>query len=119
MEANTCAEVGQPVFPGILIPQRPAFKAEAAATRIRNPSAMHLMKCLKVSSRGLNALFAGTLRMSTAGDVLSYCASLAGLIWNPMTDKPQEGLPDHAADAFRYGNRRLFPPRAGVVFGRA
>ena len=44
---------------------------------------------------------------------------LAGLIWNPMTDKPQEGLPDHAADAFRYGNRRLFPPRAGVVFGRA
>ena len=35
-----------------------------------------------------------------------------------MTDKPQEGLPDHAADAFRYGNRRLFPPRAGVVFGR-
>ena len=31
-----------------------------------------------------------------------------------MTDKPQEGLPDHAADAFRYGNRRLFPPRAGV-----
>ena len=76
------------------------------------------MTCWKEFSAGLNALFSGQVCGLTDGDALSSLRELAGLIWNPMTDKPQEGLPDHAADAFRYGNRRLFPPRAGVVFGR-
>ena len=95
-------------------PAAASFKAELRrrGQGIRNA----LNAVLEGIQSGLNALFSGQIRINR-WRCPQLLRELAGLIWNPMTDKPQEGLPDHAADAFRYGNRRLFPPRAGVVFG--
>ena len=97
-------------------PAAASFKAELR--RRGYPVRNALNEVLEGIQCGLNALFSGALRINR-WRCPQLLRELAGLIWNPMTDKPQEGLPDHAADAFRYGNRRLFPPRAGVVFGRA
>ena len=97
-------------------PAAASFKAELR--RRGHPVRNALNEVLEGIQCGLNALFAGWLKINR-WRCPQTLRELAGLIWNPMTDKPQEGLPDHAADAFRYGNRRLFPPRAGVVFGRA
>ena len=97
-------------------PAAASFKAQLR--RMGYPVRNALNDVLEGIQCGLNALFAGLLFINR-WRCPQTLRELAGLIWNPMTDKPQEGLPDHAADTFRYGNRRLFPPRAGVVFGRA
>ena len=34
---------------------------------------------------------------------------LYGLVWNTAESKPAVGLPDHAADALRYGCYNLYP----------
>ena len=81
---------------------------------------MHSTTFLEGIQCGLNALFAGLLFGLTAGNVRSYLRELAGLhleshdrqtSWKACRITPQTPL--------SYGNRRLFPPRAGVVFGRA
>ena len=97
-------------------PAAASFKAEVRKHGL--PVRNALNDVLEGIQSGLNALFSGQVRINR-WRCPQLLRELAGLIWNPMTDKPQEGLPDHAADAFRYGNRRLFPPSAGVVFGRA
>ena len=96
----------------------PAGASFLAVLRRRGiPTRRALNDVLEGIQCGLNALFGGLLKINR-WRCPELLRELAGLIWNPMTDKPQEGLPDHAADTFKYGNRRLFPPRAGVVFGR-
>ena len=62
---------------------------------------------------GLNALFAGFCSRLIVGVAPSSCASLAGLIWNPMTDKPQEGLPDHCGRCLQVRQPATIPAPGG------
>lgn len=114
-EERIMARWGRPISWDV-DPAAASFKAELR--RRGHPVRNAINEVLEGIQCGLNALFAGKVVINR-WRCPQLLRELAGLIWNPMTDKPQEGLPDHAADAFRYGNRRLFPPRAGVVFGRA
>ena len=63
----------------------------------------------------LKAIFSGL------GVINRRCKRLlsetAGIVWNPLTDLPKEGVADHAADTMRYGFMELAPLRASLALG--